>query len=425
MKGGFPLNILIIDDMSVPEKNRANSAGRCEFFRLEEENFSRRLFLAKEFAKSGANVLLVRMERCRKNAEIPFCYSENEGISMVSVPVNAQKTSSMFSFRELMDFSGEIFDNGKSLGGLFSPDAVICSGLLPFYSGAAAKIAESAGAVLITELACSPAELLQKCGLCGALNPMLLVLKRAFRLAVRKSEGVIGLYPEFFAELSGAHGLYPMENSSFNAEYVPDDEAKRKKEVLSAFGEGETFVLACPNPLESGFSIEELIFVCAELGNKFALVFTGEGRRKSAFKKLVAEKGFTNIYFMDAVFEDEAPFVLSAADGIFLAENDLAKGFSSDSKRFFSAFGAKRPVIASAQHFSEFFRKSSGTIITKPKNKESIRLGIKTLMNMTAADRDVLGSACGNFAEKNSAKNFAAGYFQLIDNLIKQKENRK
>ncbi len=419
------MNILIIDDMNVPEKAKADSPGKEVFFRLTEENLRRRLFLAKEFSQLGSNVLLARMELYHGEANISFSYSESGGISQVLVPVYAKKNASLLRFRELSEFSGKISDNQMSLGGLFKPDAVICAGVLPICASAASKIAESAGAVLITELACSPADLLPKTGLCKAFSPVLMVLKRAFGIALRKSEGVIALYPASASSLSGVRGLYRMENSAFSPKFIPTDEAKRKRDILSAFGEGKTFVLACPNPLESGFSIEELISVCSELGNKFALVFTGNGRRKNFYKKLVSEKGYTNIFFVEEVFEEEVPFVLSAADGIFLAENSLTKGCCSDSRRFFAAMGAKRPLIASAEQYSDFFRKSSGTIITKIKNRESIRLGIKTLMDMTAIDRETLGESCFAFANKNSGENFAAGYYNLIDNLVKQKEIKK
>lgn len=419
------MNILIIDDMTVPEKNSANSRGKEVFFRLSEENLCRRLFLAKEFSGLGANVLLARMEILSGEEDFPFDYRESGGISQVFVPVKKRKGSSILKIAEKLDFSGVLSDNFKSLSGLFKPDVVICCGVLPFFFGAGAKIAKSAGSLLITELSCSPAEFLRRAGLCSFSNPVLLLLKRLMEGIFKKSDCIIGLFPNFINSSSKRRGVFSLEYSSFLPETAQTEETAAKKEILSAFGGGNTFVLACPNPLEEGFSVLELMEVSGELGNKFALVFTGEGKRKNDFKKLVSEKGYTNVFFMEEVLPAEEAFVLSAADGIFLSENLFEKGLASDSKRIFSAFGAGRPVVAAAQFSAEIFRRSGGSIITKPKNKESFRLGIKTLMELSENERSILGTANKSFAEKNSAKNFAADYFSLIENLFNQKESKK
>ncbi|MBR3611012.1 MAG: hypothetical protein IKL57_06095 [Oscillospiraceae bacterium] len=420
------MNILMIDDMILPEKFSPNSPGKEIFFRLAKENYARRFFLAKEFLRLGANVLLVRAEFCQTEEELPFDYRENSGISQVFVPVRKRKNSAPVFFFENADFSKALSDNSKSLSGLFAPDAVICSGVLPFSANAGAKIAESAGAVLITELCSAPAQLLKRTSLASALSPVLMMLKRALGNAFRKSDGVIGLFPGCSSLFSFVSNLFPMEYSAFLPEYIPSEEAKRKKSVLKAFSAGNTFVLACPDPLESGFSILELMEVSSGFGNKFALVFTGEGSAKGAFKKAVSEKGYTNIFFMEEYLSaEEEAFVLSAADGIFLSENSIEKGLASDSKRFFSAFGAGKPIVASAENSAEIFRRSGGTIITKPKNKESIRLGIKTLMELSENDRNILGTSNENFAKKNSAEKFAADYYSIIENLSGQKEIKK
>ncbi len=411
--------------MIVPEKNSADSDGKEILFRLREENFRRRLFLAREFSKRGANVLLARMDFYPNDSKLPFDYRESGGISQVFIPVRKRKKSSAVYPAEILDFSAALSDNAKSLGGLFLPDAVICGGVLPFFSGAGAKIAESAGAVLISELSCSPAELLRKTGSASGFSPMLMLLKKSVSTAFKKSEGVIGLFPGFGNAFSGRRGLFSLEYSAFSLDFIPNEEAKEKQSVLKSFGGGNTFVLACPSPLENGYSISELMEASSKFGNKFALVFTGDGKRKTAFKKLVSEKGYTNIFFMDEVHSWEESFVLSAADGIFLSENHFEKGLASDSARFFSSFGAGKPIIASAENSAEIFRRSGGTIITKPKNRESIRLGIKTLMELSENDRNILGRANRDFAEKNSAENFAADYFSIIENLSAQKEIKK
>ncbi|MBQ7875323.1 MAG: hypothetical protein IJ306_09265, partial [Oscillospiraceae bacterium] len=240
-----------------------------------------------------------------------------------------------------------------------------------------------------------------------------------------KSEAVLGLFPDAQQAFKGSRNLYPMNFPAPFEPKKPSPGAKELREALSAFREGGTFVLAFGGSLDYASSAEELVSVCSAFGDKFALVFPTGGLSEPALKKFVGEKGITNVFFIDEVDPKELPFVLSGADAVFLSENEFIKGSASEHERFFSAFLAGRPVIACADKYSDFFRKSGGTVIIRPRHKESIRLGIKTLMDMTEGDREILGLSCREFAEKNSSEVFAKDYFSLINNLVKQKEIKK
>lgn len=419
------LNILMIDDSLLPEKTGADSSQKAIFCRMMEENFRRRIFLAKEFSRLGANVLLARLELCPKGSPEKFEFCESGGISQVLVKVPSSSKGFGLHIKELLSFSGLLSDNFASLGGLFLPDAVICGGILPFCASAAAKIAIAANAVLISELSCSPKELLHRLGLLSPLNPVLGLLKRSTNTALAKSDAVLGLFPDAQQTFKGARNLYPMNYPAPEEEKKPSQRAKELREALFAFREGESFVLAFCGKLESGSSLGELISICSGFGDKFALVLPGGGTKETAFKKLIGEKGITNVFFIDEVPFDEISHVLSGADAVFVSENDFIKGSASEHECFFSAFLAGRPVLASAERYSDFFRKSGGSVIIRPHHKESIRLGIKTLMEMSPGDREILGLSCREFGEKNSPENFAKDYFSLIDNLVKQKEIKK
>ena len=418
------MNILIIDDMLVPESSGAENCRRAVFCRLVEENRKRRNFLCREFSRLGANVLLARLRLCKKDSPETFEYCEDMGTSQVFVGLPS-KAKGGLRLKELFCFNSLLTENGPSLGGLFTPDAVIAAGVLPGAVSAAAKIAETSGAVLITELSCSPAELLVRLRMASSINPMLKVLNRSCEGALRKSDAVLGFFPDAAKKFGGAHGFYPMLYPAPVLAEGPSEKAKMQREALLAFGEGGTFVLAFGDELENGRSIAELISTVGGFGDKFALVFPFGGAEKAFFKRFVAEKGITNVFFMEECEKAEAPFILSAADGIFLSESEFIKGSASESEGFFTALLAGRPVIACAEHNADFFRKAGGAIITKPRRKDSIRLGISTLLDMAESDRDILGRACRDFAEKNSPEAFARDYYSLIDNLVKQKEIKK
>ncbi|MBE6881650.1 MAG: glycosyltransferase family 4 protein [Ruminococcaceae bacterium] len=418
------MNILIIDPDILPDKGSYGTFEKAEFLRIIKENRQRHFLLAKEFSSFGANVLLIRPE-LSFDKKAPIEFYQRDGISMASVRVFGKKSEKTACIKEEILFSSSVYKNSACFGGIFTPDAVICAGTLPTACSAAAKIAEDRNCVLITELACSPKEFLLSSKAVSSLNPLFAVLKKECRTAFEKSDAVIGFFPKAQSCFSHSSGIFPAELPPIEYCKEPSSKAVMAFEKLCAFKEGGAFLLCCAVPLEFGFSIDELMAVCSGFDKKFSLVFLLEGTKKKYYRHLAAEKSLTNVFFAEDIPAEELSYILSAADGVYLSENGFLKGFAPEQDVFSQVFLSGRPVIAAAEHWADFFRKSGGTIITKPRNKESIRLGIKALLEMPCADRDILGESNKSFAEKISFKNFAKEYYSLTDNLVKQKENIK
>ena len=419
------MNILIIDDLLLPEPAKADSTQKAFFCKAAKENFLRKNFLAKEFQKLGANVLFASPELCSFGTKLSFEYREQDGISRLFIKIPAKNRRGFLRLREVFEFSSVLVENAPGLSGIFLPDIVFAGGVLPSSVFAAAKIAEYSNAVLITELSCLPTEVLKRFRLLPFAKGAAFFYKKALLKVFEKSHAVLGFFPKAGQKFSGAHNLYPMDFPSPETPENPSKSAFEQKEMLSSFREGKTFVLAFCGELEEGFSIEELILSAGTFGEKFALVFPFEGRKKPYFKRFVAERGITNVFFPDGFSKDDISFVLSGADGIFVSESDFSKGFFPEQENFFLAFNAQKPVIASSEHWSDFFRRAGGVIITKPRRRDSISLGIKTLLSMNETDREILGRSNKAFAEKNSLKNFAKDCFSLFDNFVNQKEIKK
>ncbi len=419
------MNILIIDDLFVPEPAKANSSEKVFFCLAAKENLKRRVLLAKEFQKLGANVLLARLSLCKTEAPVSFEYRESEGISQLFVKIPAKKSKSFLRLPELFSFGNLLFENAPGLAGIFEPDIVIAGGVLPFSVSAGAKISEGANAAFITEISCLPAEVLKRFGLISGFSPMLIFLKKSISAAFLKSHAVLGFFPKVSQKFSGAHNLYPEVFPSLPKAGVPSEKAVFLKNQLRSFSEGKTFVLAFCGEIENGFSVEELILSAGTFGRELALVFVSEGSKKPYFKRFVSEKGITNVFFTEETSREEIPFILSGADGIFVSESDFGKGLFPEENVFWNALGAQKPVIAATEHWEDFFKKAGGAIITKPRRRDSITLGIKTLLSIGETDRETLGRANLEFFLKNSLENFAKENFSLFENFVKQKEIKK
>ncbi len=411
--------------MLLPEPAKADSPEKALFYRAAAENSKRRILLSKEFQKLGANVLLARIELCKTEVPLSFEYRESESLSQLFIKIPARQKGPFLRLRELFGFGTSLLENAPSLSGIFEPDIVISGGIFPFSVFAGAKISEGANAVLISELSCLPVEVIKKFRLSFSGNPVLAYLKKSTSAAFLKSHAVLGFFPKVPQKFPGAQNLYPMVFPSVPESKEHFEKGKLFREKLRSYSEGKTFVFAYCGELDEGFSIEELILSAGTFGDKFALVFLSEGRKKPYFKRFIAEKGITNVFFSEDVPKEEIPFALSGADGIFVSESDFGKGVFPEQENFWNALGAQKPVIAACDHWADFFRKAGGVIITKPRRKDSITLGIKTLLSMTETDREALGRSNRNFFEKNSAENFANDCFTLFDNFVNQKEIKK
>lgn len=411
----------MIDDLLLPEPARADSSEKAIFFRLAEENYKRRISFIKELRRRGADVILLRAKLIRNDAPLSFEYLESEGVCSLFIKIPAGRRKSYLRLRELFQFGTAVFENSPGLSGIFSPDIVLSGGVLPFSVAAGAKIAEGAGAVFISELSCH-SRALSNLSLAGKFGPVSGCLKKNVDAAFSKSHGVLTFFPKAGEIFSGAHNLYPMVFPHLPEREKPSEKALFQREMLASFREGKTFVLAYSGSLEDGYSIEELILSAGTFGNGFALVFLSEGIKKPYFKRFVAERGITNVFFVDDAPKGEESFFLSGADGIFVSESDLGKGLFPPEEAFWNALGAQKPVIAASAHCSDFFRRAGGVIITKPRRRDSITLGIKTLMEMSEHDRLTLGRVNREFFEKNSPENFSEEVFSLFENFVTQKE---
>ncbi len=392
------MNIIIVDPLLFGEV----FSGKGEY--IEK--------ISREFLLLGANLLIIRAEYRGENEDLAFRFRERNGVSEVLIGV--KKTGEKMPFRSVLEFNSSLMKNSAGLAGIFKPDCVIFTeeNFLSFYG--AQSLAKAGNAVLITKSFCAPKRLFP-------FGMKLFLSKRAMARAQKESAAVLGFYPHAQKSLKAAKRFYQMR-LPYEKPRSFSEKAVSQRETVASFGEGNTFVLAFASPCEKGYCAEEVITAFGELSDKFALVFIRAGAQRAAYRKFVAEKGITNVFFLEETAVNDLPFVLKGANGVFVSENSLKKGEICEHREFFSAVAAARPVIAAVSENADFFRESMGAIITKPHQKESIALGIKTLAQMSTEDREMLGACCENFALSTNYKKHCEELLALIQEL---KENLK
>lgn len=416
------MNIMLIDDgLGLPAGSALSSPAEETLRRLLAENLRRHIALAKAFFALGDNVLLVRAAPSPEEKAELFEYREADGIAQLFVHTERSRRGFHLPWREIYDFVTLLRENASGVAGIFKPYVVISASFFPFTVYPAEKIARLSGAVLITELPCSAKQLSRRLKLSSPVDLAAPVLSHALSRAQKASTALIALYPDAHADFPGQKNLLELLAPALDAPKKPSDEAKMLKDELCSLREDGAFVLAYGGELQKGYSLEALIAAASGFSGKLCVVMLGTGGYKTVLRRIAREAG-ANVLFFDGVSPAEMPFVLSAADCVFVAENTYIGGLAPESEAFCAALLSGRPVLAAADKTASFFKKSGGAVTTFPANPEGISLGIKTLRDMPQTERETLGLCGVKFSGQHSPDCFAKDYHTIIENLYNNKE---
>ena len=415
------MNILIIDSKS-GVFDAPCSNGEKTFCRLANDCFLRHIALAKYFSERGDNVLLIRAEFSDGGGEC-FEYRDENGIPELLIKPQISKNRRKTNFKALFDFSVLLYENAPGIAGLFKPDVIIAGSFLPFEGSAAAKMARLSGSVLITELWCSPRQLLNRLRIFLPLCIGEFMLRTSIFALFRRSDRVFGFYPKAAANFPEKRNLVPFTSP------CPDEAKKCSKAAadlrasLSALADDGIFTLCYCGEIEKGRALESLIAAVSGFDQKVELFIIGSGEYTAALKKAVRDNGIKNITFCEPVPKADAPFVLSAAKAVFYSENSFLSGAVSESEDVFRVLLSARPVIAVADTNAELLRKSGGAVLVPPGEHSGIALAIATLRSIPESDRIIMGEHGREFALLHSEQNYFQNYRKLLDELVIQKEN--
>ena len=388
------------------DKNKAKTFGKTELLRLEHENAVLNRELAKSFAADSHNVLFISSAEEEAAAPGHFEYSGDEGVLSLKASVDSKSGKTRFCFLKYANFCRLLQQNSAVLSGLFNPDAVIFASVTPFAAAAAKKIASVSGAVLIAAVPCSYPEVFRRLAGASASYAVLTVLKQNFARSLRCAS-VFGYYPKLLRDYPIGRLIAPPP--VLYGKY-PGKEAVSVHDSVAAFSGDD--------------SLRALIAAVKDFGKRFFLAIVGDGEYKSVLRRTTRECGAFGVCFYDGVPESDIPFVLSAADAVFVAESSVIKGNAAEYGDFLRAFSAKKPVIAAAQENAAFVKEAGGAVLALPENAESISKAISAVVSADKETRRLLGEACGEFAKKHNFNAFAEGFLSAVDSLVKAKEKQ-
>lgn len=408
------MNILIIDDGLLPfDEAGAKAAGKIELLHLEHEHRYLNRALAAAFAARAQNVLVISAAEHGAAAPGHFDYSGEGGVLTLAASVDGKGGKRRFAFSRYTLFCRILRQSAAVICGLFKPDAVIFSSFAPFCAAAAEKIAEISGAVLIAAVPCSFSELSRRLGKVRCSNPVLTALRRKSARSLRRA-AVFGYYPKLLRDCPGGRLIAPPPIYSGSA---PSEEAVFVHDSIAALSGGEIFTLCCCGRLLPGLSLTALIAAAKKVGGRFMLAIVGGGEYRAELRRAARGCGANNVCFYNGVPEQDIPFVLSAADAVFIAESRSAKGSAAEYADFLRAFAAGKPTVAAAETNAAFVKECGGAVLAAPENAESIAAAVSVIAAADGETRRLLGAACGEFAAKHSFNAFAEGFLAAAEKL--------
>lgn len=177
--------------------------------------------------------------------------------------------------------------------------------------------------------------------------------------------------------------------SSATKERIPDN-----KFVVGYTG---TFGLA--NALDSLILAAEII----KSNTEIVVVLVGDGKEKKALERLVDEKKLSNVRFVSPIAKVQIQSMLSLFDVCFIGlTGDPLFRFGVSPNKLFDYFYSGKPIIYAIESgaYTPVTDSQSGIQISA-ENPEAIAEAIMKLYEMSASEREILGSNGRNYALEN------------------------
>ena len=378
-------------------------------------------YMAKEWVKSGHNVLIVGGSCSHLRKQQPNPGPEIiDGINYIWVKLNTYKGNGIGRIFSMGLFVSKLWFKYKSYLNGFRPDVVIASSTYPIDIYPARKIARHYDAKLIYEVhdlwPLSPIEL----GGYSEKHPFIRVMQRAEDYCYKYVDGVVCMLPKA-EEHMREHGL--SEGKFF---YVPngiviDDWAnpiplpKEHDKVLTQLKQKSQFIVGFAGAHGIANSLYAVIDAVEQLRREnVALVLVGTGQEKEILINYVEGKHIDNVHFLMPVNKLAIPSILKKMDILYIGlQKQSLFRFGISPNKMFDYMMAGKPIVQAIDAGNNLVEEASCGLYAEPDNVEAIKNAILALKTMTAEERNKMGENGHTFVLKYHT------YQVLSDNFIK------
>ena len=377
-------------------------------------------YFAREWVKAGHNVTIIASDFShlrRKNPSVVSDFTKEmiDGITYLWVKAGEYEGNGVKRALSMARFVHKIRSAAQRLVAAYRPDVVVCSSTYPLDTYAGQKIRDIARksglkTILIHETHDMWPETLVTIGGMSRTNPFVQVMQKAENSAYKKSDHVVSLLP-YTEEYMRRHGLgqgkwsnvpLGIDTSEWYGGEPLDDEHRIAIEDLKKQGR---FIVgyfgghALSNALDTLIDSAKL---AQEKGLNASFVLVGKGVEKDRLIRRVEDEKVKNVVFLPPVSKTQIPALTSMFDAIFIGtfKSPLYR-FGLAMNKMLDAMMAAKPVICSITAPSTWVDDCGCGITVEAEDPRAVVGAIEKVMNMSAREREEMGSRGRESAEKN------------------------
>lgn len=298
----------------------------------------------------------------------------------------------------------------RSVSGLSTPDVIIGSSVHPLAALAAQRLAVRYGVPFIFEVRDLWPQTLIAMGRIRGHGITAGVLRALEKYLYRRAARIIVLLPK-----AGDY-IKRYDIPARKLVWIPngvdiDSEA-------SAPANGNPFVITYLGAHGQANSLDTILDAVALLGERRLPVqtvfrFVGEGEQKQRLVRKSIELDLDNVAFENGVPKSRVPAVLSEADALIIAVQDLPELYSYgvSMNKLYDYMASARPVIIAMNAANNPVLEAGAGICVSPGDPAQLADAIESLVNMPAEQRARLGENGRQYVEQNH------DYDRLADKL--------
>lgn len=384
-------------------------------------------YMAKEWIKSGHNVIIVASSESHVRTKAPLITGEMteeniDGINYIWLKTPPYAGNNIGRVKNMFSFIFKIKKYERDILEKYSPNVVIASSTYPLDIYPAATLAKKAKAKLIFEVhdlwPLSPIEL----GGYSPYHPFMLLLQWAENYAYKHADKVVSMLPKA-REHMVSHGMAPDKFI-----YVPNginiDEWESEKgtipdehlNVITELKQKGNFLIGYAGAHGTANALHSLVDAAALVkDNPISVILVGHGPEKEALQQQANKLGLENIKFLPSINKSTIPHFLSLMDAVYIGlQKQSLFRFGVSPNKLMDYMMAAKPVIHAIEAGNDMVAESGCGISIPPEDPKALAEAMLKMTSLTNEERGVMGAKGKEYVLHNNDYRVLAKRFEDI-----------
>jgi glycosyltransferase involved in cell wall biosynthesis len=380
--------------------------------------------LSKEWQDKGYNVRVVASEFSHLR-QVKIHFEDDFHVQQIDSHIEYQwvktpryKGNGIKRFINILCFVVKLCLNYRQVTKNFKPDVVIASSTYPIDIFPAFLIAKIFKAKLVHEVHDLWPLTLKELGGFKSWHPMIMLFQLAEDFSYRFSDRVVSMLPGAW-DYMHKHGLsferYVVVPNGVNVQKW-DDTQKITEEMQNLITQKKNegyFLVGYAGSIGVANALNFFVKALGELKDEKIFAFiVGNGPELQDLLANCQKLGVVNIHFFEKISKKQIPDFLSMMDALYIGwQKKQIYNYGTNPNKILDYMMAKKPIIHSVTASNDWVQEAKAGISVPAEDYVSVSKAIKTLMDISEAERDAIGDCGRAFVEKNHAYYYLAEKF--------------